>query len=468
MSAVVIRSERDVIDFVQAHPTGSARTRILMLIALGSVFGDAYDLSSIGIGIASLRAEMQLTAVQVGMVTSITAVGALVSSLLGGYIADRTGRFKLFIISGVLLVLAPIGAAFAPSYEVLVLWRLVIGIAIGLDMPVAFSFMAELVNTRGKARWMNFWQPASTVAVMGAALVALPVYFAGASDDLWRWTVGLGAVPALVVVVLRLVYAEESPLWAVKHQGLHAAAKILEKSYRVTTVVEADEAKPARDDGYRLSTIFNRKFRARTVLASMVAGMQAMQYYAIGFYLPVIAGLIFGTDLVAIVLATVTVHTFALVAGLLQTQLVERFGLWKLTFIGFVIVAVALVVLGSVGGTVWQAVPLVTVGVVGILMFGHAFGPGPQSKTLAALSYPTEYRGLGTGWAETAGRVGGIIGLFLFPVMLDNLGEGPTMLLLALAPAAAVVTLLLIRWEPAGQDVEDDALDREHPTRSTA
>lgn len=43
---------------------------------------------------------------------------------------------------------------------------------------------------------------------------------------------------------------------------------------------------------------------------------------------------------------------------------------------------------------------------IGILIFGHSFGPGSQGKTMAALPYPTEFRGTGMGWTEAMPRLG--------------------------------------------------------------
>lgn len=458
MADLVVRSKRDIIDFVNTHPAGTRRTKILALIALGSIFADAYDFTSLGIGIDSLQSQFGLTTFQVSAVTTIMAIGALIGAFAGGYIADRTGRFKLFIIDGVLLVVAAIGAALAPNLGTLLVFRFLLGIGVGLDMPVAFSFIAELSNTRSKGKWVNFWQSVWYIAVISAALIALPIHLAGVSDDLWRWAVGFGAVPALAVLLLRVVFTEESPMWAAHHRGLEEAAKILEKSYGIRTRVEPTaESEPRTDSSapkQALSAIFTKEFRARTILASVISGTQAIQYYAVGFYIPVIAGLMFGADVLAIILATILINLFGLVGGSIQPFVTHRMGLWKLATIGYTLVAASLLVLGLLGDSGWAVLPVLSIMLVGVLLFGHTFGPGAQGKTMAALSYPTEYRGVGTGWAETVSRAGTIIGLFIFPLLLTVFGQSLAMLLLASVPLAGLITLLFIRWEPIGQDVE--------------
>lgn len=432
---------------------------MLTTIALLSVFADGYDLGSLGLGISSLRAEFDLSAAQVGTVSALTAVGALVSSLLGGYISDRTGRFKLFVIVGVALVITPLGAAFAPNYETLAVFRFLMGVAIGLDIPVAFSFMAEFGRHATRGRSLNLWQPLASIATIVAALVTLAGYVAlGDGDHLWRWAVGFGAVPMIIVVALRLKYAEESPGWAAKNQGLEAAARILRKSYgvRVDVAPDAEVHEPAAKTGrtIKVGALFAPRFRARTLLCSVITSAQSLQYYAVGFYTPVIAGLLFGADVLAVLLSTIVVNVVALAGGAIQPFVTHRLGLWKLAVIGFSIVAAMLVGLGLLGDVEGGALAYVAVGAVAVLLFGHTFGPGPVSKTMPTLSYPTEIRGMGTGWAETVGRIGTIVGLAIVPVMLDVLGQGTTLLVLALVPLAALVTLAIVRWDPLTEDVD--------------
>jgi MFS transporter, putative metabolite transport protein len=92
---------------------------------------------------------------------------------------------------------------------------------------------------------------------------------------------------------------------------------------------------------------------------------------------------------------------------------------------------------------------------IGIFIFGHSFGPGSQGMTMATLSYPTQFRGVGSGWGQTMVRVGSILGFYVFPLVLAAVGLTRTLLFLTIVPVIGLVALLLIRWEPIGQDVEE-------------
>jgi predicted MFS family arabinose efflux permease len=144
-------------------------------------------------------------------------------------------------------------------------------------------------------------------------------------------------------------------------------------------------------------------------------------------------------------------NLFGLIGGGIQPFVTHRLGNRALTLIGSAICVVALVVVGLLDEA---SVPYLVTVAVGIFIFGHSFGPGAQGKTMAALSYPTSLRGLGTGFAESASRVGSILGFYVFPLVVAVLGLSGTMLVLALVPLTMFVVVLIARWDPRDVDVE--------------
>lgn len=462
MDTIVVRSKRDIIDFVNAHPTGTRRTRVLAFIALGGIFVDAYDFTSLGIGVDALRRQFGLSPFEVGSITAVMALGALLGALVGGYLVDRLGRYKLFVLDLVLFVIAAVAAGLAPNLEILLVCRFLLGVGVGLDMPVAFSFIAEFTNRDSKGKYVNLWQPMWYVAVVCTGLVVLPFYFAGAGENLWRWAVGFGAVPAVIVLVLRLIYTEESPMWAAHRLGPAEAAKILEKSYGVRVVVAPEAQRRHRPTSTAsLGVIFGKRFLGRTVLASTISATQSAQYFAVGFYIPTITGLLFGVGTFYTIIGTIAINLFGVLGGGIQPFLTRRLGLRRLALTGYLIVAAAMLSLWLFGGHGSSGAGYLSALLIAILIFGHSFGPGSQGKTMAALSYPTEFRGTGMGWTEAMSRVGSIVGFYLFPIVLAAAGLARTMLCLAVVPLLGLVALALIRWEPIGQDVETPEDDSE-------
>ncbi|WP_165000908.1 MFS transporter [Rothia uropygioeca] len=462
MNTVALRTKRDVITFVNNHPTGSSRGKVIALIALGSIFIDAYDFTSLAIGLDSMKAELSPTPFQVGTTTSAMAVGALLGAIFGGYLVDKLGRYKLLILDLILFVVAAIGAALSPSIEVLIIWRFLLGLGVGLDMPAALSLVAEFTRNKDKGKFVNLWQPMWYAATITSAALVLPLVFLGLEEHMWRWAVGFGAVPALIVLALRFLFADESPMWAAHNLGMEEAVKILHKNFPSTEFV-VEEGEVEKEADTRISRIFERRYRVRSLVVAVVSGFQAVQYFAVGFYLPVIVGLIFGLDVISIVTGTILLNLFGLLGGGIQPFLTHRFGGRMLTLVGSAICVVALIAVGLVK---LESTPYLAATLVGAFIFGHSFGPGSQGKTMATLSYPTDLRGTGTGWAEACSRLGSIVGFYVFPLVIAAVGLSQTMLILAAVPLIIFVTVLVARWDPKNVEIEAESVGPERVRRA--
>lgn len=459
---LVVRSKQDVINFLNnAGPAKNAK--IVIFTALGGIFIDAYDFTSLGIGTVQLKEQLGLSAIQLGNLTATMAFGALLGAIFGGYFVDKLGRQKMFYADLWFFVVSALAAAFAPNVEVLMVCRFFMGIGVGLDFPVALSYIAEFSSLKGKSKWVNLWQGMWYVAASMTFLIVIPLYFIGVGPNLWRWSIGFGAVPALVILLMRKYFMEESPLWAANHKGLKEAARIIERTYEIKVVLQCkqeDLEAPDKQKKPKLSykRLFNRKYRLRTLLTSIVATTQSMEYFAVGFYLPVIAGIIFGSEFIWAIVGAVVFNCFGIVGGTWQAFLSEKVGSRRLCIIGYTI---AFLCLGTLGSFLDQISVYSQGLLIGMFIFGHSFGPGAQGMTVATLSFPSEIRGLGSGWGQAMVRVGSIIGFYFFPLVLATVGLQKTLMFLAFVPAIGLLSVLAIKWDPVGKDVDTEALEIE-------
>ncbi|WP_172652983.1 MFS transporter [Rhodococcus opacus] len=474
---IIIRSARDVTNLVNSGIAKGGNARAITFIALGGIFIDAYDFSAIAFGLHDIARTYQLGPVGEGIVACSIMVGALIGALVGGYLVDRLGRYKLFMADMIFFVIAALVCALAPNVEILTAGRFVMGVGIGIDFPVALAFIAEFTRSARKGGQVTLWQPMWYLATASSFLVLLPLYFIvpeSAHDNLWRWAVGFGAVPALAVMLVRHRYMDESPSWAANQGDLERAAAILEKSYGLKVHLDPDAPrelpsgdKPKFGDFRRL---FTRRYRQRTILAATVSACQSMQYYAVGFALPgIIIGFLAQDRLTSIVGALAFNVLFGITGGFLGVKLAGKWGSWKLSTIGFGICLAALVGLGLIGTPSSTTMLIGAAALLGAFVFAHAAGPGAQGMTMATLSYPTSLRGVGSGFSQALLRIGSTVALLFFPILGAHLGTG-VYLVVALAPTLGLLTLLLIRWEPIGQDVDadDDPAPQSNSSNSSA
>ncbi|KLU66995.1 MULTISPECIES: MFS transporter [Desulfosporosinus] len=463
----VVKTKDDIIRFIDQNPT-QKRAFMLVLIALGGIFLEAYDLTILGTATDQLIKQFHLTAAGLSVIMTIMPFGGMIGALVGGLYTDRFGRKLMFLIDLILLVISSFGAALSPSPQILGFFRFFLGIGIGIDVPIAFSFITELSNFKSRGKYTNYWQVFWYLATTSSALVVIGLYSLGTGNTLWRWSVAGGGLIALAVLILRLMFLKESPMWAAKNLPLKEATEILEKTYKIKVKLEQpDVSEDKHLKKVPLKILFNKRYRPRTILATAIKTTQSLQYYAVGLYIPLIAVFVMGEGKLQSLGGTALINLAGILGGFIGAQLTFKLGSRKLSIFGYVIVIIAMLSIGfSYGGVPMWVIALL----VALFLFGHSAGPGSNGMTMGALSFPTSLRGLGSGFVEGSSRLGSMIGTFAFPIILTNFGLSKTMLILSLAPLIGLISALIIKWEPVGKDIEreDEEVREEIRLQTTA
>ncbi|GAA1940959.1 MFS transporter [Brevibacterium antiquum] len=496
----IIRSASDIHSVLAEFGSQGTKTKAVIILALGGIFMDAYDFSSLAFGITAIKEQFGLSGFMTGLVNASIMVGAVIGALFGGYLVDRFGRYKLFMADMVFFVIAAIGCAVAPNEWVLIFFRFVMGIGVGLDLPVAMAFLAEFSKLKGKgnrSQRVNAWSPAWYIATGIGYLVVLIIFVILPYDQhaiLWRLVVGFGAVPALVVLLVRRRYLAESPEWLANQGDLRAAVDVMRSHHnldvrladevggtRTTAAADADGAKqestnlagqtgdsaatgssagslqtPKRGGKWSgFAELFAPQYRVRTIVALCVSVFSTFGYNAVAYGTPLIITTLFHqTPLVTIIASLVINLGFGAIGGLLGMSIINRFGTRRITLVGFVIQAVALALLAIVGIPT-GALVLVSVAMLAAFVFAQAGGPGANLMNYATLSYPTRLRGIGIGFNQSVLRAFSIVSLIMFPILAGSMGTG-VFWIVACAPLAGAIAVGIVKWDPTAKDVEEE------------
>jgi MFS transporter, putative metabolite:H+ symporter len=173
-------------------------------LVVGSGVGwalDAMDVGLISFVMAALAVQWQLSTTELSWIGSIGFAGMALGATLGGLLADRFGRRQVFAATLLVFGLATGAAALSWSVGALLVFRFLIGLGLGAELPVASTLVSEFAPARMRGRLVvlleAFW-------AIGWTLSALIGYFVvPRSDAGWRWALALGALPALYAVVVR-------------------------------------------------------------------------------------------------------------------------------------------------------------------------------------------------------------------------------------------------------------------------
>ncbi|GAA1700869.1 MFS transporter [Microbacterium sediminicola] len=448
---------------------GSTHKKVWWLSALGIML-DGFDFFILGVALPLIVVQWNISPLETGLVSSAAVVGAIVGASLMGRLADKIGRSLAFKIDLAMFVVFALASAFAPDIWWLIAFRFLLGVGVGADYPIASTYVAEISPTRSRSRLLIGAFSFQAVGQLLGALVGLVVLSAHPDPNAWRWMLAFGVIPAVIIVLMRR-NVPESPMWLASMRRYDEAVDALQKfTGRRLTVdevreVTAEEAVAGMTSPGSAGTttvvekkeIFSKDVRGATILTSVPWFFMDIATYGIGVFTPtILAALALGNaansnyiaDDITSTEGAAFLDIFLIVGFAAAILLVRKLGLIFMQTVGFVVMGVGLIVLGATDfmsdANPWTLVILFTA----FAAFNLFMNAGPNSTTFAlpAVAFRTENRGAGAGFAAAAGKFGAAFGTFFFPIMQDDWGLFPTLMVIAAGCfAAALITFVFRR-----------------------
>jgi hypothetical protein len=277
-------------------------------------------------------------------------------------------------------------------------------------------------------------------------------------DSIWRYSVAATGVFAFVIMALQAMFMVESPIWLARKEKLEDAARAMTRIYHRDFVAALPEDRlpvlnQARRGIANVALIFRGIYLPRTILAATVQIGQSIQYFAVGWYLPLISAALFGKDFLYAMLGTLVFNVFGIIGGFSSPVIGRVLGLRRASAIGFGAVFVMLVIMGLFHDTMptWLAVI-----VPSLFILFHSGGPGANGKSLSSLSFRSELRAGANGIIGALGAMGAALGLLVFPIFRENYGLGTTFLILSVVPLIACIICSVIQWDPTRTKISPD------------
>ena len=188
-------------------PISSFHRRIMWLIGAGMFF-DGFDIYVVATVLGATLKSGFSTLGQSAQFVSVTFLGMMVGSFVTGFLGERYGRRFNYQANLAIFGLASIAAAFAPSMEVLILLRFVVGVGLGAENVVGYSTLTEFIPPQARGKWLGGMSVFVVAGLPATALVGtllIPIFG-------WRAMFVVGGLGALVVWYLRKALPE-SPRW---------------------------------------------------------------------------------------------------------------------------------------------------------------------------------------------------------------------------------------------------------------
>lgn len=443
-------------------PLSTQLWKIMFISGMG-FFTDAYDLFIIGIVMSLLKTEWHITSLEESLVNSTALLASALGALLFGRVADMLGRKRIYGFEVLVLAAGAFACAFAPNILWLIALRFILGIGIGGDYPVSATIMSEYACKQHRGLLV------SLVFTMQAAGLILGPLFASAllatqlsHDLIWRILLAAGAIPPMAVYWQRRKL-RETPRF------LHANAMIEDKSGKMVPINGGLPASQSISfwDG------FHRLVSDDTLLPLLIGSSGAWflmdaAYYGNTVSSPLILSSLAGNPgLLNKSLTQLGIFVvFAAPGYVLAALSMDRLGRKGIQALGFGMMALAFALMALVPGIAHRTAPFVVL--YGLSFFFAEFGPNTTTFVYPSEIFPVRVRTTAHGVAAAMGKLGGFLGVFLFPYLMRWNGLMAAEAAAAISSVIGLVLTLALLPETKGKSLEELSMEQPRELRKSA
>jgi MFS transporter, SP family, arabinose:H+ symporter len=426
--------------------------RSSLVAALGGLlFG--FDTAVIAGTTRALTETYGLSAAMLGVTVSMALWGTVAGSLLAGAPSDRYGRKGCLAALGLLYVVSALGCAFAWTWYVLLLFRLIGGLAIGGSSVVGPMYIAEISPADKRGRLVGFFQLNVVAGILLAYLSNYLVSQGGLGDAEWRWKLGVAAVPA-AAFFFALTAIPQSPRWLVAAGRKDEARSVLIRMgepHPGNELSQIGESLHAERLGGS-EPLFQPRYRKQILLAitigmfNQLSGINAILYYLNDIFERA------GFSRVSSDMQAVAIGFTNLLFTCVAMSVIDRFGRKKLLLTGAVGTGLCLAGVAAIFATGEHPEFLVWLLVGFIACF--AFSQGAVIWVYLSEVFPNLVRAKGQSLGSFTHWIMNALISGIFPVMAARSGAIP-FVFFAVMMAVQFVVVLKLYPETKGVSLED-------------
>lgn len=456
-----LQLEANLLSRLERMPLNGKLLSIVALLAWCWVL-EAFDLGIIGQVLLVLKQIWTLEPGTVGLLGICSTAGVVIGTLSSGFFTDCYGRRKVLIIGVTVFSFFTLIGALYTNISWIVAMRFLGGLGAGAVFPLPYLMISEISPGKYRGILVSCCNAVLTLAYFLPTLCGSWAIRTFELDFAWRVPFIVGGLPIITVLFI-YKFMPESPRWLMK-KGRHAEVKTLvEKFEKSASVAHDDEYINPRimtqltriDDHFKAvgkqnwKTIVTPPLLSRTLVAWLMYTSGLILWYVTMVYVPTILST-YGFETSLAVLMTGYMMIIGCAGSLVVGPLTDKFGRKPILTIYTGIAAICLYLLGS--GALSQNMVLFT----GALVAFFGVGILPVCKVYVAEQYPTELRGVGTGFGETVARVlGGVLATYYFAFFMSVGGVTAIFTFTGSTFVAAIILLWLRGKETARKSVEE-------------
>jgi MFS family permease len=418
-------------------------------LMLASIIVESWDLYAIGFVLIFIREQFHPDPLMLGLAAAATQGGAVIGAQLGGWLSDKIGRRVMFLMTMVLFIILALAQSCVTNIVQLVIIRALLGFPLGSDITTGYTYIMEFLPKGRREVVGNRWQFMFAMgSILAVSVVALFLICGMGHEWVWRLVLGLGAVPAAIILWLRYDLPETS-IWLIRQGRFRQAKQISKQMYNDSLDMLPDEdveiRKPRPTEF--LADISKDPIRWRATLYGWISGFcQSSEAQTFSFYLPVLFTMVGVSSIIGTDLILIPLYCIGAISAWVLPEITPRIGQRGVGMFGF--------------GTVWVALLLAAFalysGHVQILPFAAAvfmIGQYPAASncmTIPSLVAKPEYRGTASGFSYMWVKLAAFLSIFLFPSVFTAIGQANSTLLVSFFALGGLLAAIFLLPEVYG------------------
>ena len=405
---------------------------LYIIAAVASLGGllSGFDTGVISGALLCINDTWPLDRLTKGWVVSSALVGAVLGAAANGILADIYGRKKIIIATAVIFALGSILCGFATSVSWLIAGRMILGLAIGMVNFVVPLYLSEISPQKIRGMLVSLYQLAITAGILFSYLINR--LFA-LSEYNWRWMLGCGLIPALILII-GISFLGDTPRWLISKKREDEAKHIFKK---ISPEIDID--RHIADIKSSMETPDNAKKTASNFQPWMLTplligiGMMFMQICTgintIIYYTATIFTAAGFTDTLSALYATIGVGFVNFFMTFVAILFTDKLGRKPLLYAGLSGMTASLLILGGsfyLTDILGPNLKWIAVGSVVIYIACFAFSLGPIGWIIISEIMPLKIRGLAMSICTMANFGFNFLIALTFPVLIEHIGEAYT------------------------------------------
>jgi putative MFS transporter len=426
-----------------------AKARIVMGSA---TFFDAFNALSLAFALPTLIRLWHISPKQSGLLISASYIGQLAGALVFSALAEKVGRIRGTTAAIAIMSIMSFGCAVAGNFPTLLTCRLVQGIGVGGEMPVAATYINELSRAHGRGRFFLLYEMIFPLGLMATGQIGawlVPAYG-------WNAIFLLGGIPGLLITFL-VARLPESPRWLISKGRLQEAEVIVQQveastGRRVPAATTSTIASTASlMQRGRWSELLSNVYRGRTLIVWTLWATAFFIANGLNNWMPSLYNTVYQLSLRQSLRAASMTNVAQVAVLLVCAFSIDRIGRRNWTVAAFILGGGMLALLGIMG-----AQKVLGVMILGTLGYGIIGSINAVLYLYTPEIYPTRMRAIGTGLATSWLRIGSAVGPALVGFMVDAKGIHSVFLMFAgVSVVGALAATCMV--ETSGRPLEEIA-----------